>query len=306
MAVVERTTGEEVAPGILSVLTLDDFEGPVSPDWCPGCGDFGVLKSLKEALVALGIPGHQVLVVSGIGCSSNLPGFIRAYGVHSLHGRSLPVATGAKLANHHLHVVAVGGDGDGYGIGLGHFVHAARRNLDLTYVVMNNEVYGLTTGQASPTTMLDMRTKTTPRGCAEMPINPIALGIVSGATYVARAFSGDPKHMSRIIAGGIAHRGFALIDCQSPCITYNKLNTYPWFKERVYRLEDEAGYDPSNLMQAMERAYEWGDRIPLGLFFRSERPTYEESEPVFNNGPAVDQPLGVSQELFSRLLAETM
>jgi 2-oxoglutarate/2-oxoacid ferredoxin oxidoreductase subunit beta len=244
--------------------------------------------------------------VSGIGCSSNLPGFIRAYGVHSLHGRALPVATGAKLANHRLHVVAVGGDGDGYGIGLSHVVHAARRNLDLTYVVMNNEVYGLTTGQASPTTMLDMRTKTTPRGCAEMPINPIALGIVSGATYVARAFSGDPKHMSRIIAGGIAHRGFALIDCQSPCITYNKLNTYPWFKERVYRLEDEAGYDPANLMQAMERAYEWGDRIPLGLFFRSERPTYEESEPVFRHGPAVEQPLGLSQDLFDRLLAETM
>jgi 2-oxoglutarate ferredoxin oxidoreductase subunit beta len=307
MAVVEeRTTGSDVAPGILSVLTLEDFEGPVSPDWCPGCGDFGVLKSLKEALVALGIAGHEVLVVSGIGCSSNLPGFIRAYGVHSLHGRSLPVATGAKLANHRLHVVAVGGDGDGYGIGLSHVVHAARRNLDLTYVVMNNEVYGLTTGQASPTTMLDMRTKTTPRGCAEMPINPIALGIVSGATYVARAFSGDPKHMSRIIAGGIAHRGFALIDCQSPCITYNKLNTYPWFKERVYRLEDEAGYDPANLMQAMERAYEWGDRIPLGLFFRSERPTYEESEPVFRHGPAVEQPLGLSQDLFDRLLAETM
>jgi 2-oxoglutarate/2-oxoacid ferredoxin oxidoreductase subunit beta len=307
MAVIEeRTAGSDVASGILSVLTLEDFEGPVSPDWCPGCGDFGVLKSLKEALVALGIAGHEVLVVSGIGCSSNLPGFIRAYGVHSLHGRALPVATGAKLANHRLHVVAVGGDGDGYGIGLSHVVHAARRNLDLTYVVMNNEVYGLTTGQASPTTMLDMRTKTTPRGCAEMPINPIALGIVSGATYVARAFSGDPKHMSRIIAGGIAHRGFALIDCQSPCITYNKLNTYPWFKERVYRLEDEAGYDPANLMQAMERAYEWGDRIPLGLFFRSERPTYEESEPVFRHGPAVEQPLGLSQDLFDRLLAETM
>jgi 2-oxoglutarate ferredoxin oxidoreductase subunit beta len=171
---------------------------------------------------------------------------------------------------------------------------------------MNNEVYGLTTGQASPTTMLDVRTKTTPRGCAEMPINPIALGIVSGATYVARAFSGDPKHMSRIIANAIAHRGFALIDCLSPCVTYNKLNTYPWFKERVYRLEDEAGYNPRDLMGAMERAYEWGDRIPLGLVFQSERPTYEDSDPVLERGPAVDQPLGLSQELFDQLLAETM
>jgi 2-oxoglutarate ferredoxin oxidoreductase subunit beta len=308
MAMLEERTvvEDEVAPEILKVLTLEDFEGPVSPDWCPGCGDFGVLKSLKEALVALKIPGHEVVVVSGIGCSSNLPGFIRTYGVHSLHGRALPVATGIKLANHALHVVAVGGDGDCYGIGLSHVVHAARRNLDLTYVVMNNEVYGLTTGQASPTTMLDMRTKTTPRGCAEMPINPIALGIVSGATYVARAFSGDPKQMSRLIAGGIAHRGFALIDCQSPCITYNKLNTYPWFKERVYRLEDDPNYNPQDLLQAMEKAYEWGDRIPLGLFFQSERPTYEDSEPVFQRGPAVDQPLGLSQETFDRLLAETM
>lgn len=307
MAVVERRTVDgEVVPGILSSLTLQEFEGPVSPDWCPGCGDFGVLKSLKEALVALGIPGHEVLVVSGIGCSSNLPGFIRAYGVHSLHGRALPVATGARLANHHLHVVAVGGDGDGFGIGLGHFIHAARRNLNLTYIVMNNEIYGLTTGQASPTTMLDVRTKTTPRGCAELPINPIALGIVSGATYVARAFSGDPKQMSRIIAGAIAHPGFALIDCMSPCVTYNKINTYPWFKERVYRVEDEKEYNPCDLMQAMQKAYEWGDRIPLGLIFKAERPTYEESEPVFEHGPAVDQPVGLRRELFDELLAKTM
>jgi 2-oxoglutarate ferredoxin oxidoreductase subunit beta len=307
MAMVEeRTTGKQVATGILRELKLQDFEGPVSPDWCPGCGDFGVLKSLKEALIELRIPGHDVLVVSGIGCSSNLPGFIRAYGVHSLHGRALPVATGAKMVNHNLHVIAVGGDGDGYGIGLSHFIHAARRNLDLTYIVMNNEIYGLTTGQASPTTMIDVRTKTTPRGCAELPINPIALAITSGATYVARAFSGDPKQMSRIFAQAIAHRGFSLIDCMSPCITYNKINTYPWFKERVYRLEDDAAYDPRDMMQAYEKSYEWGDRIPLGLIFQAERPTYEESEPVLERGPVVDQPLGLKQEVFDQLLAETM
>lgn len=307
MALVEEPkAGSTLAPGIAKTLTLAEFEGPVDPDWCPGCGDFGVLKSLKEALVALNIPGHEVLIVSGIGCSSNLPGFIKAYGVHSLHGRALPVATGAKLANHKLHVIAVGGDGDGYGIGLSHFIHAARRNLDLTYIVMNNEIYGLTTGQASPTTMLDVRTKTTPRGCAEMMINPIALGIVSGATYVARAFSGDPKQMSRLFADGIAHRGFAVIDCMSPCVTYNKVNTYPWFKERCYRVEDETGYDPRNLMQALEKAYEWGDRIPLGLIFQAQRPIYEDSEPVLKEGPVVDQPLGLSRELFDELLAKTM
>lgn len=306
MAIAEEPVRGRVASENASLLTLQDFEGPVTPDWCPGCGDFGVLKSLKEALISLNIPGHEVLVVSGIGCSSNLPGFIRAYGVHSLHGRALPVATGAKLANHKLNVVVVGGDGDGMGIGVGHFIHAARRNLDLTYILMNNEIYGLTTGQASPTTTIDARTKTTPRGCAEMPINPVAMAIISGATYVARAFSGDPKHMSRIIANGIAHRGFSLIDCLSPCVTYNKLNTYPWFKERVYRLEDEAGYDTQDVFGAVGRAYEWGDRIPLGLFLRTQRPTYEESEPAFKAGPAVDQPLGLSQGLFDQLLAETM
>src|SRR6185437_13380379 len=152
-------------------LPIESYEGIIDSDWCPGCGDFGVLKALKIAAGRLGIKPKDLIVVSGIGCSSNLPGFIRAYGVHSLHGRAVAVASGAKLANHTLHVVAVGGDGDGFGIGISHFIHAARRNLDLTYIVMNNEIYGLTTGQASPTTMLDVRTKTTPRGCAELPIN---------------------------------------------------------------------------------------------------------------------------------------
>src|ERR671922_3042270 len=176
MALVEEPkAGVKIAPGIAQALTLKDFEGPVSPDWCPGCGDFGVLKSLKEALLELHIAGHEVLVVSGIGCSSNLPGFIKAYGVHSLHGRALPVATGARLANHNLNVVAVGGDGDGYGIGMAHFIHAMRRNLNLTYIVMDNEIYGLTTGQASPTTTEGHKTKSTPRGNVEKPVQPLAL-----------------------------------------------------------------------------------------------------------------------------------
>ena len=288
----------------LEELTLDTYDALVDPDWCAGCGDFGVLKSLKMALVELDIRPHQVLVVSGIGCSSNLPGFINSYGVHSLHGRALPVATGAKLANHDLHVVVTGGDGDGYGIGMCHFIHAMRRNLDLTYIVMNNQIYGLTTGQASPTTMKDVRTLTTPRGNVELPINPIALGISSGATYVARAFSGNPKHLTRLFAGGIAHRGFALIDVFSPCVTFNKINTYPWFKERLYLLEDETGYDPSNVTAGLERSFEWGDRIPMGLFYKDEQPIYEDSEPVFKEGPLVDQSLGIDQPLFDELIAE--
>ena len=285
-------------------LPLDTYVGPVDPDWCPGCGDFGVLKSLKMAAGKLAIAPKDLVVVSGIGCSSNLPGFIHAYGVHSLHGRSVPVATGVKFANHDLHVVITGGDGDGYGIGIGHFIHAMRRNLDLTYVVMNNQIYGLTTGQASPTTSKEHRTKSTPRGNVELPINPMALALVSGATYISRAFSGEPGHMADIIAGGIAHKGFSLVDVFSPCVTYNRINTYPWFKKRVYKLEDEAGYDPTDSEAAFRKAFEWGDRIPLGLLYKDDQSTYEESEPALQKGPLVKQPLEMDEALFKELIEE--
>src|SRR5262245_39583487 len=261
-------------------LPIETYESIVDPDWCPGCGDFGVLKSLKMASGKLGIKPKDLMVVSGIGCSSNLPGFIHSYGVHSLHGRAVAVAEGIKLANHSLNVVVTGGDGDGYGIGIGHFIHAMRRNIDITYIVMNNQIYGLTTGQASPTTMKEVRTKSTPRGNVELPINPIALALVSGATYVARAFSGTPDHMANLIAGGIAHHGFSLIDVFSPCVTYNKLNTYPWFKERVYKLEEEQGYDIMDFDAAMRKGLEWDPKIPIGLFYKGEQLTYEDSEPA--------------------------
>ena len=287
-------------------LPLETYAGPVDPDWCPGCGDFGVLKAVKMAAGKAGVAAKDLVIVSGIGCSSNLPGFIHAYGVHSLHGRAIAVASGIKLANTDLKVVITGGDGDGYGIGIGHFIHAMRRNLDLTYVVMDNQIYGLTTGQASPTTMKEMRTKSTPRGNVEFPINPIALALVSGATYVARGFSGEPNHMADLIAGGILHKGFALVDVFSPCVTYNKLNTYPWFKKRVYKLEDERGYDPSDVRGALEKSFEWGDRIPLGLFYRDEQPTYEDSEPAYRNGPLARQPLGIEPALFQTLVEELM
>ena len=287
------------------VLTIKDLAGRVHPDWCPGCGDFGVLKALKEAILDLHIEPHKVLVVSGIGCSSNLPGFIRAYGVHSLHGRALPVASGAALANHDLNVIAVGGDGDGYGIGIAHFIHAMRRNLNLTYIVMDNEIYGLTTGQASPTTMEGHKTKSTPRGNVEKPIQPLALALTSGATYVARAFSGDPKQLTRLLADGIDHRGFSLIDVFSPCVTFNKLNTYDWFRERLYKL-DETGHDPSDFMTAIEKSLEFGDKIPTGLLYQEEKSIYDDSEPVLQKGPLVDQPIGLDQATFDKLLAETM
>jgi 2-oxoglutarate ferredoxin oxidoreductase subunit beta len=285
-------------------LPIASYESVVDPDWCPGCGDFGVLKSLKMAAGKLGIKPKDLFVVSGIGCSSNLPGFIHAYGVHSLHGRAVAVASGVKFANHDLHVVITGGDGDGYGIGIGHFIHAMRRNLDLTYIVMNNQIYGLTTGQASPTTMKDVRTKSTPRGNVEHPINPIALALVSGATYISRAFSGEPNHMADVMAGAIAHRGFALVDVFSPCVTYNMINTYPWFKQRVYKLESETGYDVTDYDRAIDKAFEWGDRIPIGLFYKADQAIYEDSEPALKKGPLVHQPLGMNQELFEGLMEE--
>jgi len=288
-----------------ATLTLKDLEGAVHPDWCPGCGDFGVLKSLKEAILELGIAPHEVLVVSGIGCSSNLPGFIRAYGVHSLHGRAVPVASGAALANHALHVVAVGGDGDGFGIGMGHFIHAMRRNLNLTYIVMDNEIYGLTTGQASPTTSEGHKTKSTPRGNVEKPVQPLTLALAAGATYVARGFSGEQKHLTRLVSAAIAHKGFSLVDVFSPCVTFNKLNTYPWFKERVYKLEEES-HDHTDLMAAMAKAFEFGARLPIGLLYETDRPTYEDSEPVLTRGPLVGQPLGLDRATLDALLAETM
>jgi 2-oxoglutarate ferredoxin oxidoreductase subunit beta len=285
-------------------LPIQTYEGIIDSDWCPGCGDFGVLKALKMAAGRLGIAPKDLMVVSGIGCSSNLPGFIHAYGVHSLHGRAVAVAEGIKLANHALNVVVTGGDGDGYGIGIGHFIHGMRRNIDITYIVMNNQIYGLTTGQASPTTTKGVQTKSTPRGNAELPINPIALALVSGATYVARAFSGEPEHMAQVIAGGISHRGFSLIDVFSPCVTYNKINTYPWFKQRVYKLGDDAGFDTGNVATALNRSFEWGDKIPIGVFYKDVQAIYEDSEPVLQKGPLVSQKLGLDALTFGDLMEE--
>ncbi|MEK7830542.1 MAG: thiamine pyrophosphate-dependent enzyme [Acidobacteriota bacterium] len=287
-------------------LPISTYESVVDPDWCPGCGDFGVLQALKLASGRLGIEPKDLMIVSGIGCSSNLPGFIHAYGVHSLHGRAVAVASGVKLANTDLNVVITGGDGDGYGIGIGHFIHAMRRNLDLTYIVMNNQIYGLTTGQASPTTMKEVRTKSTPLGNIETPINPVALALVSGATYVSRGFSGENKHLADLFAGAIAHKGFSLVDVFSPCVTYNKINTYDYFRKKVYKLETEEGYDAASVELAMTKSFEWGDRIPIGVFYRSQQPTYEDGEPALKNGPLVKQKLGMGKELFDELMEEFM
>ena len=284
-------------------LPVETYKGPVEPDWCPGCGDFGVLKGIQTASAKLGIPTHNLLVVSGIGCSSNLPGFINAYGIHSLHGRAVPVATGAHLANTDLKTIITGGDGDGYGIGVGHLIHAMRRNLDVTYIVMDNQIYGLTTGQTSPTTTVGHKTKSTPMGNVENPLNPLALAITAGATFVARAFSGEQKHLADTIAAAIEHKGFSLVDVHSPCVTYNKINTYPFFKERVYKLEDE-NWDPSDFNSSLNKAWEWGDRIPLGVVYKTDKPTYEDSEIAFKKGALVKQDLRADKKVWQECIDE--
>jgi 2-oxoglutarate/2-oxoacid ferredoxin oxidoreductase subunit beta len=286
-----NTSAELLPPATGTPLPMIG-KSDTKPTWCPGCGDYGVVAAVEMALKKLRIPSHTVVVVSGIGCSSNLPHFLSSYGFHGIHGRSLPVAEGIRWANHGLTVLATGGDGDGFGIGAGHFVHAMRRNVNLTYVTMDNEVYGLTTGQASPTSMMGQRTKSTPTGVIENPIDPIALALASGATYIARGFSGDVKHMAELIANGIAHKGFSFVDALSPCVTYNKINTFDWFRQRIYKLEN-AGHDPTNIVQAWERSLEWGDKVPIGLFYRTERPTYEDLEEVLAAGPLAQQPAGL-------------
>lgn len=265
------------------------FKSEVKPDWCPGCGDYGVLNSLQKACADLNLDPKDIMVVSGIGCSSNLPGFFNSYGMHTLHGRSLAVASGVKLGNHEMTVIVTGGDGDGYGIGVGHFVHSLRRNLDMTYIVMDNQIYGLTTGQTSPTTERMTKTKSTPTGNLENALNPIALALAGGASFVARGFSGEPVHLAELYKKAITHKGFALVDVFSPCVTYNKTNTYPFFKERCYKLEDE-NHDTKNFEGAMKKAQEWGARIPIGVFYANERETYEEGESVLAGGALARQP----------------
>jgi len=290
-----------------SQLTLADLKGKVDPDWCPGCGDFGVLSAIQKALVELQIPNHNVVAISGIGCSSNLPGFINIYGMHTLHGRALAVAAGLKLANHELTVLVTGGDGDGFGIGGNHFVHSMRRNVDLTYIVMDNQIYGLTTGQTSPTSRIGMKTKSMPFGNIEAPINPISLALAAGATFVARGYSGDQKHLTELIKRGIEHKGFSFLDVFSPCVTYNHDNTYQWYRPRVKKLEDDPTYDPAVWITAMEKSLLWGEEIPIGRFFeRTDVLSLHASEPVLQEGPLVHQdprvPLDVARTFIEELM----
>ena len=259
-------------------LLAKDYKSAVKPTWCPGCGDFGVLASLYQAMARLQLDPAHTVVVSGIGCSSRLPFFVRTYGFQTAHGRVLPVAAGVKIANPELTVIAVGGDGDGFSIGGNHLAHAVRRNPDITYVVMDNEVYGLTKGQTSPTSPLGFKTKSTPAGSSDAPINPMAWVLSSGASYAARGFSGDPKHLTDLIVDGIQHPGFAFIQAMSPCPTF--YNTFDLWRPRIEPLP--ADHDPADRMSALAQAFR-DDAIPVGVFYRQARPTLESHTRVTNH-----------------------
>lgn len=288
------------------MLDVKLFNSPEKSTWCPGCGDFGILNAVKQALAMLEIYPHECIIVSGIGCGSKLPHYIRANGFNILHGRALPVAQGLKLANHDLNVIVTTGDGDGYGIGMGHLVHSMRRNLDIVHIVEDNQTYGLTKGQYSPTSDKGYITTTSPDGAIEQAVNPMTLAIAAGATFVARGFSSEPKHLAKLIADGIQHKGYALIDVLQPCVTYNKVNTNAWYKSQVYHLEEDPDYDPTNRVMAFERAHEWAEKIPVGVLYRdTSRPTYEAQVPELAAGPLVKQPLdGQSPEVWERIKQE--
>jgi 2-oxoglutarate/2-oxoacid ferredoxin oxidoreductase subunit beta len=257
------------------MVSIKDYESGVENSWCPGCGNFGILAAMKDALAAQGIPPEKVLIISGIGQAAKTPHYIKSNFFHALHGRALPLATGAKIANHELTILVNSGDGDCYGEGGNHFMHAVRRNIDLTVLVHNNKVYGLTKGQASPTSDEGMITKIQSEGVLSEAFNPLSVALALGAGFVARSFSGKPEHLSRVIQEGIKHNGFSLIDILQPCVSFNHVNTFDWYRKRVYDLFEE-GYAPDNFNRAMELSRMWGDKIPIGIIYRKEKPSYTD------------------------------
>lgn len=259
-------------------------------NWCPGCGNFGILAAFKNALIELGLAREEVVAVSGIGCHGKMPNWVSINGFHGIHGRPIPLATWIKLANPELKVVAFSGDADCYDEGWDHFYHAIRRNIDVTLVVHNNMVLGLTTGQTTATSQIGFRSRSTPFGSLIQPLNPLAHAIVSNGTFVARGFAGDPKHLQSLMVQTIKHKGFNYIDVFQPCVSFNYLNTYDWYRQRVYKLE-EPGHDYMDRRKAFEKSFEWGDRIPIGVFYREEKPTYLDNLSHLKDTPLVKLPI---------------
>jgi 2-oxoglutarate/2-oxoacid ferredoxin oxidoreductase subunit beta len=294
------------ARSCLKMSTFKDFRNDVKPNWCPGCGDFSVQAAIQRAAANVGLEPENLAVISGIGCSGRISGYINSYGFHGIHGRSLPIAQGVKMANRDLTVIASGGDGDGFAIGMGHTVHAIRRNINITYIVMDNQIYGLTKGQTSPRSATGFKTKSTPLGSVEPSISPMKLALTVGATFVAQSFSTDLKDLTALIEAGIKHEGFSLINVFSPCVTYNKVNTYDWFKERLTKLTDIEGYDPSNREKAMQILME-REGLVTGLIYQdTERKSYQQLISGYSEQPLTQANLELDQQYFDKLVAEFM
>jgi 2-oxoglutarate ferredoxin oxidoreductase subunit beta len=264
------------------MATIEEY-GVFETAWCPGCGDHAISKAVKAALAGLGLSPHQVLVVSGIGQAAKSPQYMNCNMFNGLHGRSLPPAQGAKMANPGLPVLVESGDGCSYGEGGNHFLAAIRRNLDITVLVHDNQIYGLTKGQASPTTAQGHKTKAQPLGQASEPFSPLAVAVALRAPFVARGYCGEQDHLVDLIQRAVRHPGFALVDILQPCVSFNKVNTYAWYKERVYKLD--ASHDPTDPAQALAKAQEFGPRIPIGVISTCERPTFESRMEALSGGP---------------------
>lgn len=283
-------------------ISLDDYKNNSKPAWCPGCGDFAILNAVKKALVELGKAPSEIVMVSGIGQASKLPHYLKCNIFDGLHGRLLPVAQGIKIANKGLTVIAVGGDGDNYGEGGNHFIHAIRRNVDITVLVHDNQIYGLTKGQASPTSDSGMVTKVQTHGVLLYPFNPLAVAIALDAGFVARGFAGDIEHLSSLIKEAISYKGFALVDILQPCVTFNKINTYQWYRERVYNVNKESNYNPNDRLKAFEKSLEWGEHIPIGIIYRTDKTPYHDLVPLLKKESLVKQEF--DKEKIDKLLAE--
>jgi 2-oxoglutarate ferredoxin oxidoreductase subunit beta len=287
------------------VATVKDFRNNVRPNWCPGCGDFSVQAAIQKALAELGKEPENVAVISGIGCSGRISGYINSYGFHTIHGRSLPVAQGVKLANRDLTVIASGGDGDGFGIGLHHFMHAARRNMDITYIVMDNQIYGLTKGQTSPTSAHGFKNpKSTPHGNIENSLTPAQVALAAGIGFLAQGFSSDIKQLVDVIKSAIAHKGFSLVNVYSPCVTFNKVNTYDWYKENITNVDTIEGYDRADRIQAMSTVMAHGGLVTGVLYENNEIKAYEDLIPGYKEEPIVKHDLKISEEAFNQAMKE--
>jgi 2-oxoglutarate/2-oxoacid ferredoxin oxidoreductase subunit beta len=268
--------------------TVKKFTGQ-SPTWCPGCGDWAIGAAIKRALVGIGHDPSSVMMSFGIGCSGNMNDFVNAYAYHGLHGRALPIAIGMKMANHTMPVLCIVGDGDCYGEGGNHFLHACRGNHDITVVVHDNSVYGLTTGQVSPRAPKGFKSKSTPSGTLDLPLNPLTLSLTQGATFIAQGFAGQVQNLIGLLQQGIQHKGFALINVLQPCVTFNKLNTYEYYRDKTYDLPGT--YDPSDFKKALNRAIEptYSEKFPLGVLYQVERPSYTEQIPQISKKPLIQK-----------------